>query len=260
MSDDKTTPDENTQGTGDDKSLPENQGDFTKSADSQRSDVPTQQPAEESKEEAPKEDSASDEDKELKEWAEKQGIDFDNPSPEETRKLAKRLRDTQGKLHDTSVQASELKKQIGQPNEDDEDDGEQEALMSEMRLLNFYASNPEARQYDPEMAQIYAGYLESDPIFADHLRRNIGTLFNLAKAESAAKDNVAARQQGGKDALKSAERKQASSAPDTNATKSDATSNKLTADKIAEWTSNRDTYEQHREEILAWEKKQVRGY
>lgn len=262
MSKDTTTPDDKSTKEGESKdSLPEKKEDFSKSAESQRSDVPTQQPAEESKVETPeKSESVQTEDKELEDWAKKEGIDFDNPTPDDARRLAKRLRDTQGKLHE---KASELKKQIGQPQESEDDDGKQDALMAEMRLLNFYADNPGAREYDSEMASIYTKYSDEeshsyDPVFAEHLRENIGVLFNLARAESVGKDTTAARQQGGKDALKNAERSQASSAPNTNATKPDApSSSQINDEKVAEWTKDSKLYEEHREEILAYEKKKM---
>ena len=224
-----------------------------RSAESLRSDQATvaAPPEKEDNNEADEEsttsqdDPTSEDDQELLDWAEKTGLDTQDPN-----KILKALRDTQKKLHETTSQVSTLKKTVNE-----ESDGSDQAVIQEARILNYYSSNPEARQYDQQMGEIYSRFREKDPAFADHLLVHLDTLHAMAKAETAEANIIAARQQGKEEAIKQTKQAQASSAPKANAVTSAPKSEGMTRERVNELIAS-GKYDEHRDEILAWEKSQ----
>lgn len=188
-------------------------------------------------------DQTSTDDQELQTWAEKAGYD-----PNSDPKVLKALRDTQKKLHETTSQVSELKKTVTK-----ESDGSDEAVIKEARILNYYNSNPDARQYDQKMGEIYSRFTQSDPEFAEHLLRHLDTLHAMAKAEDSEAKVIEARQKGKEEAIQQTKKAQASSAPKANAVSSAPQKTEMNAERIREIISA-GQYEQHRDEILAWER------
>ena len=93
-------------------------------------------------------------------WAETKGLNLNNP--EDVAKMVKSYSEAEKKMHQSSQQASELKgvideevAKIGVP-EDDVLALQQrmQVIEAERAVENFYAQNPDARQYDAKMAQI----------------------------------------------------------------------------------------------------------
>lgn len=93
-------------------------------------------------------------------WAEAKGLDLNNP--EDVAKMARSYSEAEKKMHQSSQQASELKgvideevAKIGVP-EDDVLALQQrmQVIEAEREVENFYSQNPDARQYDADMARI----------------------------------------------------------------------------------------------------------
>lgn len=218
-----------------------------RSAESLRSDVAA--PAEEqedTQEEATEEVTTSEQDEhqEIRDWAEKAGYD-----PQSDPKALKALRDTQKKLHESTSQVSELKKSV----EENEDVSSNDAVIKEARILNFYNSNPEARQYDKKMGEIYSKFTQTDPQFAENLLTHMDTLLAMAKAEESAVQVQTARQQGREEANQQTRKAQASSAPKSNAVSSAPKEEGMSDKRVREIIANGE-YDKYRDEILTWER------
>ena len=202
-------------------------------------------------------DTASDEDPEvaeLQEWATKKGLDTSDPV-----KLLKAYREAEKRMHDVTTGQSELKQELSKSN--DEYTNEYDGVIQEARVLNFYNSNPEARQYDKEMGQVYARFQKSDPEFASHLSRHLDTLLAMAKAENSSSETQKvqeARQQGKSEAFEKTKKAQAASAPKANAVQSQPEEPGWTPEKVDKVIQNGE-YSKYRDEILAWERQNLYG-
>lgn len=238
---DNTTPDTTTADQAANQPLPEET--IVSSAESLRSDQVTN--TDEAAEATPS--TENQEDKELLDWAQSSGMDTSDPV-----KILKRLRDTQQALHEKTNATSELQKQVGNTNYFDENS----AVIQEARVLNFYNSNPDARNYDAKMGEIYQNYQVNNPEFAEQLLRNLPALYAMAKMEDTQQQVVTARQQGMNEAIEATKKAQAASAPDMNATTSAPTTSAWSEEKVNEVIA-KGQYNQYRNEILAWEKSQM---
>ena len=167
-------------------------------------------------------------------------------------KILKRLRDTQQALHENTNKTSELQKQVGDTSIFNEND----AVIQEARVLNFYNSNPDARNYDSQMGKIYHNYLGNNPDFADQLLRNLPALYAMAKLEDTQQQVVSARQQGMNEAIEATKKAESASAPIMNATSSAPQTTTWNESRIAEVIA-KGQYSQYRDEILSWEKSQM---
>lgn len=272
MSDDTTTD------TGVDNSQPQESSQDTgqaeetiqRTADSLRSDTPTTsaEASEESENtdtepEAQANDNStnqqeteteSDEDPEtaeLQEWADKKGLDTSDPT-----KLLKAYREAEKRMHDVTTGQSQLKEELSKGN--DEYTNEYDGVIQEARVLNFYNSNAEARQYDKQMGEIFARFQQSDPEFATHLSRHLPTLLALAKAENSTEQVQTARQQGKNEAFEKTKKAQAASAPKANAVQSQPADETWNAAKVDKVIQNGE-YSKYRDEILAWERNNLYG-
>jgi len=162
-----------------------------------------QQPAPTQPEEQPTEPAPAGDD--LASWAQSQGIDLENPTPEQTAMLAKRLRDTQAKMHE-ATQAAKTPS-IEPPEMQDLTGNEaidviierQNGLEARQYVRDWYNAHPEAREHHAEMIEIskqrpwltnmddvYA-HLQANPDFQAKLKRDGGreALTNLAQKQSA---------------------------------------------------------------------------
>jgi hypothetical protein len=248
MSDDTTTESQVAE-QANESSLPEQT--IEQSADSLRTDQAsgTQNEAEdtsttsEQANNSVSEDSDSDE---LLQWAEKAGLDTKDPV-----KILKVLKDTKTKLHETTTAASELKKQVTNSG----DFGDSEAVIQEARVINFYNSNPDAKNYDKEMGEIYARFQESDPDFAGHLVKHLDTLYAMAKAEKSTEEVQSARKQGKVEATQAIKKAQTASSPKVNASSSAPAPTAWNEERISQ-VIQEGKYEQYRDEILTWERSQ----
>jgi len=187
-------------------------------------------------------------DDDLKEWARSKGIDPDDPVA-----LARLARDTEKGFRQYSekakAEANELKNKVT----NSEDFTDSEAVIQEARVINFYNSNPDARNYDQKMGDIYARFQQSDPEFAGHLVRHLDTLYAMAKAEDNSTEVMNARQQGKVEATQAIKKAQTASAPKANATTTQPVQKGWTQEKVQEVIAS-GKYNEHREEILAWER------
>lgn len=223
-----TTTDEPVETKAADKPLPEDQG---KPADDQaddsssKPDTPKEEGSEPEKgtKEGKSEDKPAEEAKpgeelpsseeDIEAWAVKRGLSLDDPKA-----IAKQLRDTQRKLHEKGQEKqpeklrSEMADQQGKQAEGaTEETKEARKLLSNLAVLEFYISNPEARQYDGKMAEI----VKEKP----HLGGDFETLYTLAKSRTSAEELDKARKEGEKSALKSANQSQRQGSPEMSASK-----------------------------------------
>jgi len=197
-------------------------------------------------------ESSSDE-LDLKEWAKSKGI-----NPEDPNAILKLARDTEKGFRQysqkTKQETNELKKKVAES----PDFSDNEAVIQEARVINFYNSNPDARNYDEKMGEIYARFQQKDPDFAGHLVRNLETLYAMAKAEDSQNEVISARQQGRDEAIKATKKAQAASTPNVNATSSQPVQSGWNEKRVAEVIASGD-YDKHEAEILAWERRQYIG-
>jgi len=215
-------------------------------AQAQEPEAEAEAEAEDNSEETQVNESDSSDD--LKEWAKSKGVD-----PEDPVALAKLARDTEKGFtkyaEKAKAEANELKSKVTSS----EDFSDSEAVIQEARVINFYNSKPEAREYDKKMGEIYARFQQSDPDFASHLVKHLDTLYAMAKAEDNSTEVLEARQQGKVEATQAIKKAQTASAPKVNATTSQPTEKGWTQQRVQEVIAS-GRYNEHREEILAWER------
>lgn len=189
-------------------------------------------------------------DVDLKEWAKSKGINPDDPDA-----ILKLARDTEKGFRQYSQkakkEANELKKQVSVS----PDLTDSESVIQEARILNFYNSNPEARDYDQKMGEIYSRFQQTDPDFAGHLVRHLDTLYAMAKAEDSTAQVQQARQEGKNEAIQATKKAQVASTPKVNATTSAPPQKGWTDDRVQQVIANGE-YDKYRNEILAWERSQ----
>lgn len=186
-------------------------------------------------------DSSNDDD--LKKFAKAQGFDPDNLSDGERRAL-KLARDNQRAFHtERQNQSNETKdviEKIHQPDEDNDDFEtrllkEFSQLKAQQKLNEFYTQNPDARDYDKEMALVLA---EEDKTYgseaAQRLAQNMPRLLREAKASRGDGSAEAAREAGRREERERIRHSQEGSAEGGSASHTQQTSGKLTR----EWVQN----------------------
>lgn len=236
MTKDETTTDESVEDSAEDTSITDdNQDEAAESQDVDSDETTESEDASDEREEL------ASEDEDIKAWAEKAGVPLDDPM-----KMAKMVRDTQSKLHEKGGEAAELKKQIGKqssehlPEDASQRDRETAELIDQLRVTDFFLNNPEARQYDQQMADILAE--------KPHLRTDLDTLYVLARSRTSHQEILEARQTGKKEALKSMAQSKKTGAPKAAATTRDSGAKKWTDEAVARLSP--EEYDKHREEIL----------
>lgn len=270
MSDDTTTNvEDNPQ--ADESSQPE-EGSIQASAESQRSgpvqdteaqnkeepETGEEEPAEDNSEEHAEEEQqedVSDEDTELaemREWAEKKGID-----PNDTKAVLKAARDADRGFHEYANKQKEKKEDtdhLYKQVKDNSDYSDNDVVMAEARLINFYNRNPEANDYDMEMGDIYGRFAKSDPSFADHLLRYPETLLAMAKNESTPAKVQKAREEGKNEVIAKQKKATAASSPKTTASASKPQESGWTEDKVNKVLADPIKYEKEFEELKEMER------
>ena len=139
-------------------------------------------------------DSADDE---LAKWASSQNIDLDNPTPEQTKQLAQRLRDTQKWAHERSnnnQKFNEIQSQISDENEDPLE-AEVRNLRNQNARRDFWDAHPSDRELESEMIATVADMVEEyqktkDPLLKQGIEfystpRGWEQLLRVTKAEKA---------------------------------------------------------------------------
>lgn len=147
-----------------------------------------------------------DEDAEIKEWAAKKNLPLDDPL-----KIAKMYRESEAALGRKGAEEGKLKSAVDAANNSTGTEDVQ-ALRNEVAALNFYITNPEAKQYEQAMVEI----LDNKPWLAGDLE----TVLLVAKGSAAtdAEKLVAERQAGKKEALASVAQSERAAPPRASAT------------------------------------------
>lgn len=217
---DETTPSETLDTQASDSSHPQDQlnDEAAQSSDntSQSSETESNEP----------ESSDTSIDPEIKEWAEKKGVQLDDPIA-----LAKLARNAEKNFHDKSTEASALKKAVGSQAAESADSAiEQEAfpIINRLRVAEFYQDHPDAVQYDAQMAEI----VDQKP----WLGQDLESLYLIAKAQSTATEALQARQEGRKEALNSVAQAQRAGAPKAAPTGKPAPAKRYTSADIDKMT------------------------
>lgn len=195
-------------------------------------------------------DDQSSDDDGLSKFAKSQGFDPENMS-EDVRKALKIAHDNQKAYRKTSQQKSEeLRKatdEINDPNQVDEDqslssderrdarrDYEIAQLRAAQQTRDFYADNPEARDYDKEMAQVIVNEKEQYGIEAARLlARNLPRVLREAKELRGDNDSAAAREAGRREERELLRKRQEGSADNSHSTQTTTPGKKVTR----EWLS-----------------------
>lgn len=147
----------------------------------------------------------------ITEWATKKGLPLDDP-----KKLASMYRDAEKKMHEATEAAKQLETATVQTLDYTGDENRDELAASVNQLLvqnsvrDFFSANPEAREFEPQMAEIV--------LQRPHLKNDLDALYALARSDPNREADL--KQQGGRDALQSLAQKQQQVPPASGATNS----------------------------------------
>ena len=182
--------------------------------------------------EAVKETADNSESAELLDWASKKGIKTDDQIA-----MLKMMRESERKMHETSQEAKQLRESfdtIGQ--EQGLDDTS--LMLNRLSVTDFYLNNPNARQYDDEMAQI----VKDKPFLANDLE----TVYKLARFNSIETEKMSAKQEVQKETLAQVARAEVAAPPQASASTrantpseiTDADVAKMSLSEYQEWKKN----------------------
>lgn len=183
-------------------------------------------------------DNSNQQQDDLAKWAANKGISV---STESERKLAEMARESEKAFHQKAQEASSNKMQETVSNADliQSDDpvaSELATIRSQLAITNFYAANPDARQYDEKMGEVLA----EDPALLEYVRQtgNIDAVYKIARASDIESKVDELKNDGGREALT------------TLAAKQNATAIKGSATNTAPTTSNIDLDNMSRDEYI----------
>lgn len=199
-------------------------------------DAPTQNSADEAA--SNNKEAIADAGDDLSDWAKKQGIDFDNPTPEQAKQLAKRLRDTQQKMHEATEAAKQLETAAVQTLDytGDANYDELAQTVNQLAIQNtvrdFFTQNPEAKEFEAKMAEIVTD--------RPHLKNDLDALYALARSDPNRESEL--KQAGGREALQNLAQKQQQQPPSSGATNSSefASSSVITPQNVYELVDKND--------------------
>ena len=172
---------------------------------------------------------------ELSEWAKKQGFDPDNLSPDQSRQVLKRLRDTQKAFHESreALKAAQEfgkdinKNELAKLNEID-DPIERQTAVNTAELKNvrtslaverFFGANPDAIEHRQKMSELVAQDVEQyGDGMSDYWMANLDKLAQIAKDSTVESAQSAAYQQGRQEERENVARQQQFSTPQPHAT------------------------------------------
>lgn len=182
----------------------------------------------------------------LAKWAANKGIDV---TTESERKLAEMARESEKAFHQKAQEASAATKmQDTVSNTDliDETDpivSELATLRSQMAITNFYAANPDAREYDEKMGEL----LSEDPRLLEYVRQsgNIDAVYKIARASDIESRVDTLKNDGGREALTNLAAKQSAAAIKGSATNTAPNTAKVNLDTLSrdEYVKLRDSGE-----------------
>lgn len=149
----------------------------------------------------------------IQSWAEKKGLPLDDPV-----KLAKMYRDAETKMHEATQKAREFEtaaletstvEYTGDPAFDSYAEVVNKMVIKDT-VRDFFASTPEAREYESKMAEIV--------IQRPHLKGDLDALYALARNDPSREAEL--RSEGGRKALENLAQKQSQVPPASGATNS----------------------------------------
>jgi uncharacterized membrane protein YgaE (UPF0421/DUF939 family) len=146
----------------------------------------------------------SSEEAELLEWASKKGIKTDDPVA-----ILKMARESEKMMHSATQEAKALKNSVEAVSEDEGLD-RSDTLLNRLQVTEFYLNNPGAKDLDEQMAEIVTA--------KPYLANDLDTVYELAKSRASAVDNIAARQDGRKEALAQVAKAEKAAPPNASAT------------------------------------------
>jgi hypothetical protein len=191
------------------------------------------------------------EDEQLTKFAETKGLVLDSDN---AKKAAKMAMNAEKLMHDKSKRASELERTMSSMGDDSaerqaEVTGENPEVLKRLQrmeikqsITDFWDNNPDARQYESEMAKIAvdAGLYGSPE-----------AILKASYAMAAMNNSGAVKSQGKREALESLAHKQQAAVPTGNAVNSSMTNNAITPQNVDQLVGANDYewYMQHRDEI-----------
>jgi len=213
----------------------------TKSADAAIETAPTQleettsAEAEVSSEEPTTEQTNENKGDDVASWAKSKGLEINPDNPNEV-KLANMQREAEKKMHQSTTQASELKNIINEESSnfqgDDASQMKQEiqVMKANQAVNDFYQQNPDAQQFDADMAEI----VRSNPNAA---KAGIEALYAMAKVRSLKNGGEDQLKSAGKtEALKDLSSKQKVASASSSATSAQMASKGITLSEVSEHT------------------------
>lgn len=197
------------------------------------------------------ENEPSSEDEQLEKFAKAKGLELDS---ENAKKAAKMAMNAEKQMHSKAAKANELERTMATMSDESatqvaQATGQDPEVLKRLQRMevrdsirDFWDDNPEARQYESQMADIAV----NSGLF--------GTPDAILKASYAiarSSDSDALVSQGKKQALQSLAQKQQAAVPTGNAVNSGATSEKITPQNVDKLVSQHDQkwFEKHYEEI-----------
>jgi hypothetical protein len=180
----------------------------------------------------PEERTDSDEDAQLQQWAEKKGLSLDSDNAV---KAAKMAREAEKAMHSKAQKASELEKSMTEMSDTSAEEaayatGQNPEVLKRIQRMevkdsirDFWASNPEAKQYEQEMAKIAveAGLYGTPE-----------AILKASYAMAVAGNQGALKSQGKREALQSLASKQQAAVPTGNATNAAQSSQSITPQNV----------------------------
>ena len=174
----------------------------------------------------------STEDEQLKKFAEAKGLELDSDN---AKKAAKMAMNAERLMHDKTKRASELERTMSEMSDTSaeqvaEATGQNPEILKRLQRMEvkdsineFWNSNPNARQYESEMAEIAttAGLYGSPE-----------AILKASYAIAVSNNTEALKSQGKQEALKSLAQKQQAAVPTGNAVNSSMTSNTITPQNV----------------------------
>ena len=172
------------------------------------------------------------EDEQLTKFAAAKGVTLDSDS---AKKLAKMAMNAEKAMHSKATRASELERTMSTMSDDAADreaqaTGQNPELLRTVRQLqvdkairNFWEDNPDARQYEREMADIAVNA---------GLYGTAESILKASYAMAAMSNQGAVKSQGKREALESLAHKQQAAVPTGNAVNSSITSNTITPQNV----------------------------
>ena len=193
--------------------------------------------------EQPQEVAQQDTSDEVLSWAKKKGLPLsENPTDAEL-KLVNMQREAERRMHEATNAQSELKKSLDEQVSSADYAGygvnaelvqEVTALKINQQLNEFYAANPDARQYDSAMAELVA----ENPNLAN---AGLEALYATAKHRAAVNEADTIKKEGAKQALENVALKQQAASVAGNATTNATPSNTVTRELLQQKLKEGDT-------------------